>query len=363
MSFTLVARRAVLMRKLSARPGVEVWAAFCEQQETEAVAYPALTGGLMAGDQVLINTTAVELQLGTGGQHFIIARMELGSPVPPHAVTREDGHIVKLRYTPLQGRVLAVEEEASPYHDAMQTADRLPGTPVICLGLHSQLAPAAAGVKAVNPALRVGFLMTDSAALPLVYSRLVPQLVDAGLLDATVTAGQAFGGELEAVNLYSGLVAAVVAREVDVLITGQGPGNVGTATPLGFGGLEQAQAINAAASLEGRPIAVPRLSFADPRARHHGISHHTLTVLGRLALASAVVPLPLLDDAQQQLVTAQLAGDGLSRHRIVATDGVPGIALCRERGISLTSMGRAFDEDPAFFLAAAAAGRVAAEML
>ena len=359
MGITLVARQGVLVRKVREQPGMEVWMVAVDDQEAQAVVYLALVGAGQPGDQVLLNTTAVELELGTGGQHFVIARQGEGEPAPEH-VSREDGHIMKLRYTPLQCRVCAAEEEASPYHDALRATTELPGTPVVCLGLHSQLAPAVGGIKAVNPALRVAYVMTDSAALPLAYSRLVAELTARGLLDLTVTVGQAFGGTLEAVNIYSGLVTAVVAGGADIIIAGQGPGNAGTGTPLGFGGIEQAVLLNAAGALAGRAIAVPRISFADPRPRHAGISHHTQTVLGRLTLAEVLLPVPVLAPEQAAVLAPQLAP--LSRHRRITTDGTPGIALCRAQGITLRSMGRSYEEDAAFFLAAAAAGRLAAEL-
>ena len=363
MPVTLVARRGVLEEKTAEYAGVEIWRSNLEGEEVEAVVYPELVGAGQPGDIVLMNTTAMELELGTGGQHFVIARAQLGAPVLPEHISRNEGHVMKLRYTPLQMRVLAAEEEASPYHDALRTVDRLPGTPVICLGLHSQLAPAAAGVKAANPDLRVAYVMTDSGALPLAYSRLVEQLHRADLLDVTVTAGQAFGGDLEAVNLYSALAVAAAAGRADVIIAGQGPGNVGTATPLGFGGVEQAVALNAAAALEGVPVAVPRISFADPRDRHRGISHHTLTVLKRLVLADTILPIPHLAPEQVEVLLAQLQREEITRHHLRTADGQPGIDLCRQLNIALRSMGRGFDDDPCFFLAAAAAGRVATEGL
>ncbi|MHB9023989.1 MAG: DUF3866 family protein [Armatimonadota bacterium] len=349
----------VLGERQIVRAGLELWAVYLDGQPAEAVAYPEMTGPLEPGDRVLLNTTAVELELGTGGQHFIICRYN-ARPAESPPLRREDGHILKLRYTPLQRRVLAVEEPASPHHDALAQAEELPGTPVICLGLHSQLAPALGGLKAANPDLRIAYVMTDSAALPLAYSKLVSSLREKEFLHVTVSAGQAFGGDLEAVNLYSGLVAAVIAGGADVIIAGQGPGNVGTATPLGFGGIEQAVLINAAAALGSAPIAVPRISFADPRERHRGISHHTLTVLGRLALAPAMLPLPILPEEQSAFIQDQLQGDGLARHPQQILDCAPGIAFCREHDIPLRSMGRGYDNDPAFFLAAAAAGAAAA---
>ena len=38
-----------------------------------ALAYPDLVGPVDAGDTVVVNTTAVELELGTGGFHLVVA--------------------------------------------------------------------------------------------------------------------------------------------------------------------------------------------------------------------------------------------------------------------------------------------------
>lgn len=105
MGISLVIRTAVLLELISAQPDMAVWRVSLDGETAEAVAYLALVGELESGEQVLVNTTAVELELGTGGQHFIIA--QLGMPPETAPLHREDGHILKLRYTPLQGRVLA----------------------------------------------------------------------------------------------------------------------------------------------------------------------------------------------------------------------------------------------------------------
>lgn len=364
MSAILATRVALLLHLKSSRPGIARWVAEIAGKEVSAVAFPELTGELQPGDRVLLNSTALDLQLGTGGDHFIMHRISADETSSNTALSRDDGHILKMRYTPLQCRVLAAEEEASPYHEKLSTTDSLPGTPVICLGLHSQLLPVLGGILAANPQARVAYMMTDCAALTLAYSNLVAQLREQNFLVCTVSSGQAFGGDFEAVNCYSGLAIAQVAGEADIIIAGQGPGNVGTGTPLGFGGIEQAQLLNATASLMGRPLAVPRISFADSRSRHQGISHHTVTVLRRLTLARVLVPIPLLVDEQATLLQQQLAENEIAlRHDTMLCDGAPGVAWCQQRNLPLRSMGRSEVDDPAFFLAAAAAGKLAAEML
>ncbi len=186
---------------------------------------------------------------------------------------------MKVRYTPLQVDVLSVEEQGSPHHAVMKEARTLSGMPVACCGLHSHVPLVAAAVKEADPNLKVAYCMTDFASLPLALSDMVRAARGAGLIDETISCGQAFGGGLEAVNLHSGLLAARHVVRADVAIVAIGPGVVGTATPFGHGGIAQGEAINAVASLGGMPVAVLRISFADERPRHQGVSHHTLTAL------------------------------------------------------------------------------------
>ncbi|MBI3947409.1 MAG: DUF3866 family protein [Armatimonadetes bacterium] len=325
------------------------------EESEPALAYPAITGPVAPGDRVLVNTTAVRLGLGTGGLHFIMAvdRPSPGADGEPGA------HLVKLRYTPAQHTVAVVEE--SPLAEQMEAAPGLEGMPVVAAELHSQVAAIAAGARAAAPAARIAYIMPDAAALPLGLSRLVPRLKETGLIDRTITCGQAFGGDLEAVSLPSALQAAH-ALGAGVAIVAQGPGNAGTGTRLGYSGIAQADWLNAAHALGGIPIAALRLSFADPRPRHQGISHHTLTVLGTFCLCRAVVPLPALPAGQMARVGSQLA-PLRERHLLEAHEGAPALALLERLGVNVTTMGRSMAVERAFFLAAGAAGAAAAGRL
>jgi len=323
-----------------------------------AICYPRLTGPCSIKDRVLLNTTAVGLALGTGGKHFVVARAgDLAG------VAYEDdstGHIMKVRYTPIQHDVLSIEEQGSPHHDVMAIAEELFGLPVACCGLHSQVPLVAAAVKSSFPQARVAYVMTDQAALPIALSDIVRRSVDSGLIDSTITCGQAFGGDFEAVNLYSALLAAKHVAKADAAIVAIGPGVTGTATIFGHGGVAQGEAINAAAVLKGAPVAVLRMSFADPRERHRGVSHHTLAALSRIALAEAYVAVPRLSGDEAVLVERLLEQADVWRlHRRVRVerDGTPSL-----RGIEVLTMGRGPDDDLAFFLAAFAAGEVCARL-
>ena len=107
-----------------------------------------------------------------------------------------------------------------------------------------------------------------------------------------MTVGQAFGGDLEAVTVHSGLLAARLALQADVVVVSQGPGNLGTGTRWGFSGVGAGEAVNAAGILGGRPVGLLRISAADARERHRGISHHSLTAYGQVALLPADIAVP-----------------------------------------------------------------------
>jgi hypothetical protein len=204
--------------------------------------------------------------------------------------------------------------------------------------------------------------MTDGGALPAWFSRTIAGLRDAGWLATVITTGQSFGGDLEAVTVHSGLLTARHAVGADVAILTQGPGNLGTGTRWGYSGVAAGEAVNAAAALGGRPVASLRVSFADPRERHQGVSHHSLTAYGRVALASADVVVPVLQEPLAARVTSDVAPLA-SRHTLV-TVPVDGLEeALRLTPVALSTMGRSLDEDLEYFLAAAAAGRHAASLL
>ena len=319
-----------------------------------ALAYPALTGRPRPGDRVLLNVGALEKGLGTGGYALVVA---LPDRLPPDR--DEPGHLVKARYTPLQASVLSADEQGSPHHEILREADDLDGMPVVVADLHSALPAVLAGARAEAGPVRAVYVMLDGGALPAWFSRTTAALRDAGWLAGTVTVGQSFGGDLEAVTLHTGLLAARHVLGAGLVVAAQGPGNLGTGTRWGFSGVAAGEAVNAVAVLGGRPVASLRISEADPRERHRGVSHHSLTSYGRVALARADVVLPDLPGEFGARVTA--AAEPLATRHTLVRVRVAGLAdALRACPVPLSTMGRGLDEDLAYFLAAAAAGRHAA---
>lgn len=318
-----------------------------------AINFPHITGNCLVNDKVLLNTTACALHLGTGGYHFVMAIYDR-----ERSLSSSAGHIMKLRYTPSQGRVLSLEEEDSPYHSCIKTMDTIDGMPVIVGSLHSMLAPIALAFHQCLPQRKLVYLMSDGAALPLGLSRVVERLKQAQVLSSTITFGHAFGGDLEAVNVYSALLGARYACQADAVVILMGPGVVGTNTAWGTTAVEQGDYLNAVYTLKGTGIGVLRMSMADKRPRHQGISHHTLTALGKIATSPCEIAVPKLAATipaiQQRLADLQ--------HNIHPID-TEGFTHLLSGDISLSSMGRTPEDDPLFFHAALAAGVLAAHFV
>lgn len=321
--------------------------------EVAALAHPPLVGTPELGDAVLLNVSALALGLGTGGYALVVA---LPDRLPPDV--DRPGHLVKARYTPLQTVVLGVDEQDAMTHALLADGEPLPdpGAPVVVADLHSSLPAVLAGVLDARPATRVAYVMTDGGALPLWFSRTVAALTQSHRLAGTVTVGQAFGGDLEAVSLHSGLLAAVRVLHAEVVVVTQGPGNLGTGTTWGFSGVAAGDAVNAAAAVGARPVAALRMSQADPRPRHRGVSHHSTTAYGRVALAPADVVVP-------RSYAALVDPAPFARHRLVDVDDAGLVEALEAWSPLLSSMGRGLADDPVAFVAAAAAGRHAAGLL
>lgn len=320
-----------------------------------AINYPILTGGCNLGDEVLFNITAVELRLGTGGYDFVIANLT-NLPLE-RRLTNE--HIMKNRYTPLQFAIQSGEEIVETNLSLNLMTDTLQSTPVFIISLHSMLPLLALFLKHQKPNSTIVFVMTDSTSLPIWLSEHVETLMEQCLLTGTITSGQSFGGEVEAVNKFTGLLLAKERYCADFIIIGPGPGSVGTGSEWGFSAIEVGELINAVSILSGLPIVVPRISFSDKRSRHIGISHHLITTLSKVSLTSANLPLPQFADDRHQYIQSQIIRSQLAtKHKIewLIPEGLTYIReLLQKYNRKIVTMGRGIDDDPSFFQGVSAA--------
>ena len=322
---------------------VEVWG-----ERRRAWADEILLGEMREGDEVVVNVAALDLGLGSGG--FDVVHVNLTRGLDASGDSRE--HVMKLNYTSLQHPVEPVElpvrlmdpsgTKSAPEHDEGLMR-------VLVLPLHGHLAPAAWAAAQAAPGLRAGYIQTAGGALPGSLSHDVAQLRERGLLYGHVTAAPSYGGEHEALSVAGALDAAAHGLGWDAAIVGPGPGIIGSGTHLGHGGMAALDSAHAALALGLPTVLSPRLSAGDPRERHRGVSHHTLTVM-ELLLGGVEVPVP----AGNPEVASQLEDAGGDRHRLeeapVDLDGYVA------SGLPTRTMGRSIEEDPLFFAAALAAG-------
>jgi Protein of unknown function (DUF3866) len=343
-----------------------------------AIADVALVGAVQVGDEVIVNVQALDLGLGSGGFDIVHVNLTrgLGGDGAPGA------NVMKLNYTSIQHAVRPVEDERPMNLPLLR--------PVAVLALHGQLAPVAWAFAQAAADRRLGYVQTEGGALPGGHSRTVRALRERGLLAGHVTAGVAFGGEEEAITIAGALHHGLDALGWDAAVCGPGPGIVGSDSPLGHGGLSALDSAHAALALGCTALLVARMSSGDPRARHRGISHHTLTVLD-LLLAPVTVALPA---GMRSPVGADLRA-GLGAVFGGAMPSRPGPELDVERpigdrrisdrparinrhdwrratvdlpayaasGLPAHTMGRGPTRDPLFFGAALAGGAALAELV
>ncbi len=317
----------------------------------DAIAFTDLCGPLQTDDELLVNTCALDLQLGTGGAHIVHANLSASQrdtvDVDADFASDSDiavhpGRVIKVRYLSEQLAVDAHEEAAGL--TAVDTDPGMPpslaGTRVALCVLHSHAMALAAAVKDATGEAP-GYVMSDGGALPFVLSDLAATCLERGLIANAASAGHAFGAPIEAVTVPSA-VAALAQRQITRVIVAPGPGHLGTGSPLGFSGLDL---VGHAAVLDalGAATAVgARASSIDVRTRHSGVSHHTRT-MAALAPTGTVVPVPvgaticLCASDAKWIETLGKRASAMSPIRIAEALG--------RLGLSVTSMGRAIEDD------------------
>jgi len=129
-----------------------------ETGSLRALAYPALTGRPRPGDRVLLNVSALELGLGTGGYALVVA-------IPDRLPADPSGpeHLVKARYTPLQAIVPGADEQGSEHHEMLREADDLGGVPVVIANQMPDVAPGSTPVAFGD--WRAAYLLVNRRAL------------------------------------------------------------------------------------------------------------------------------------------------------------------------------------------------------
>ncbi|HEV3095096.1 MAG TPA: DUF3866 family protein [Solirubrobacteraceae bacterium] len=371
-------RKATVVEVLASHPGEqELVVELADGSRRAAISDVSLHGACQAGDELIVNVQALDLGLGSGGFDVVHVNLTRVDEDPAHPEgPADDARVMKLNYTSLQHAVQPVEGE---------TLELPLERPVAVLGLHGQLAAVAWAFAQQHPQARLGFVQTPGGALPGGRSRTVELLRERGLLAGHITAGAAYGGEQEAITTAGAIHHGIRTLDWDAAVCGPGPGIVGSRSPLGHGGLHALDSAHAALALGAPTLLVARMSSADSRPRHRGVSHHTLTVLD-LLLQPVTVALPAgirsPAGADLRATLGSVFGSSTGRGRPqLALDvdrptdrGPAGLARHDWRrapidlpaylasGLPAVSMGRELVQDPLFFAAALAGGAALAEL-
>ena len=346
----------------------------------EAIADVALVGSAQVGDEVIVNTQALDLGLDSGGFDVVHVNLTRGLDGERDAGPARE-HVMKLNYTSIQHAVTPVEGE--PLQLPIER-------PVAVLALHGQLAALAWAFAQAAPGVRLGYVQTEGGALPGGHSQTVRLLRERGLLAGHLTAGAAFGGEGEAITTAGALHHGLRVLGWDAAVCGPGPGIVGSGSTLGHGGMSALDSAHVALALGCQTLLVARMSSGEERARHRGISHHTLTVLdlllepvtvalpagmrspvgadlraGLSAVFGGAMPSPPAQEPAAVTVEARRPiverPARIARHdwRRASVE-LPAYAAS---GLPTETMGRGLLADPLFFGAALAGGSVLAELI
>lgn len=290
-----------------------------------AVADVALIGAADVGDHVIVNLIAAAAEPGFDVVHVNLTRGLAGAGTP-------GAHATKLDFTSLQHAVVPVELSAP----AGAPLTLPTGAPVAICALHAHLAPLAWAFHRAAPGGRLGFVQTTGGALPGGLSETVRILRRRGLLAAHLTAGQAYGGEGDAVTTAGALQHGFAERHWHAAVCGPGPGTLDSGTALGHGGMVALESAHTAAALGCQVVICAA-------ARQGGIADET-----RMLLELALVPFVVAHAGERPRA-------GLGRHEWrrghADLDGYAAAGL----------PARSIEEDPAFFAAALAAGTVLAQ--
>jgi hypothetical protein len=347
-----------------------------------AIVDSGLHGSCQVGDELIVNVQALDLGLGSGGFDVVHVNLTRGLEGDRADTDRRSTgspigqHVMKLNYSSLQHAVVPVERD--------EPLDLPLEHPVAVLGLHGQLAAVAWAFAQRHPDARLGYVQTAGGALPGGRSRTVSMLRERGLLAGHISAGASYGGESEAVTTAGAIHHGVCALGWDAVVCGPGPGIVGSSSALGHGGMNALDSAHAALALGAPTLLVARMSSADSRPRHRGVSHHTLSVLD-LLLQPVTVALPAgirsPVGADLRATLGSVFGSATGERPQLSLDvdrptGRGPASLTRHdwrrapidlpaylaSGLPAVTMGRGLIEDPLFFAAALAGGATLAEL-
>ncbi|MEZ0536068.1 DUF3866 family protein [Caldicellulosiruptoraceae bacterium PP1] len=328
-------KKGIVTKNIKVTNNIQIVEVKLNNRTSYAINFLDINNPVDINQEVLVNITANYLNLGTGGYDFIIPQGQFEN--------KKNGHIMKLRYTPLQFSVLTEEEkdktifERTPYLNKENI--------VVC-ELHSMIAPIAIYLKQFLPKIKISVILTDWGMLNANLSENIQYLKSKKLIDFVITCGEAFNGDFECINEINSIILSQ-QLQADVIIIGPLPGIVGTGSKFGFSTYNMIHVIEDIYRFNGQAILPIRLSKMDKRDRHKIISHHFITILNYLN-AQAIIPLYKFEDNVFYDNILKIIEKYKVKHRIIYIDSLYKLDLNQHLAI-LNTMKKGINDEKEFF--------------
>lgn len=328
-----------------------------------AINYIEETGICSRGDLVIINTVGNKLNLGTGGYNIVYynTSLDLDNEV---FFDRKNGHIIKMKYTQCQVKVKSVEENTD-FKNIFENHVKLLQRPVVFAILHSMISPLVRTIKCINNNINISCVYTYGGAMNANNSFSLKRLKEEGLINSVITTGECYGGDYEAINITTGIMFGLNQLKNDIIIVCSGPGIAGSSTYYGFSTFDLIGSIYITKQLGLLPILIPRISLADQRERHIGVSMQSIAILQTLDFPIHVVLYRDNEDMEgfRFIHNQFIKYNVINKHIFnIIDDGI-----IKENIDFITEdtrvMGRSYIEDPYFFYNCCSTGVYAAKLL
>ncbi|WAM30622.1 DUF3866 family protein [Caldicellulosiruptor naganoensis] len=330
-------KKGIVKRECEVTKGYQVVEVEYEDKDVSlAVNFLDINKKVTVGQEVLVNITARKLKLGSGGYDYILPTNSF--------CNHSKGHIMKLRYTPLQFSVLT-EEEKNP-----ELFNRIPNFNdliIVVCELHSMLMPICLYLKECDRNIRISVIINDWGMLNAKLSHNLSFLKENHFVDYVISCQEAFNGDFECINEINSLIFSK-SLDAQVTIISPLPGIVGTGTKFGFSAYKAVNVIEDISRFGGKVVFPIRVSKSEERERHKFVSHHSLTILSYVN-SSVEIPIYQFEDKIFYTQVFKILNNYRTKHILIPIDRIDD-NIVEKYKLLLKTMGRGFEEDSEYFL-------------
>jgi hypothetical protein len=256
-------------------------------------------------------------------------------------------------------------EENIEYKNVFDMKPKLLPRPIVYAILHSMISPLVTTIKHIKPNAIISCVYTYGGAMNANNSFTLKKLRSSELINSVITTGECYGGDYESINITTGIIFGFNQLNSDIIIVCCGPGVAGSSTFYGFSTFDFIGLIYISKLLGLCPVLIPRISMADKRERHRGVSMQSLSILQTLDFP---VHVPVYKDNEDiegfNYIYNQLSDNGImNKHKVQFIDNPVIKKNIDCMNINTRVMGRNYIEDPWFFNNCSSAGVYSVELL